>query len=58
VGSSDKGSNPKLDAPSQHCWASQQWHPAPGTRRPDYLAAFYNVIDWNAVENRYKTAKG
>ena len=27
-------------------------------RRPDYVAAFYNVIDWNAVENRYKAAKG
>ncbi len=27
-------------------------------RRPDYVAAFYNVIDWKAVENRYKAAKG
>ena len=27
-------------------------------RRPDYIAAFYNVIDWNAVEGRYKAAKG
>ncbi len=27
-------------------------------RRPDYLAAFWNVFDWNAVENRYKAAKG
>jgi len=27
-------------------------------RRPDYVAAFWNVIDWNAVENRYKAAKG
>lgn len=27
-------------------------------RRPDYVAAFYKVIDWNAVENRYKMAKG
>ena len=27
-------------------------------RRPDYVAAFYNVIDWNAVEGRYKAAKG
>jgi Fe-Mn family superoxide dismutase len=27
-------------------------------RRPDYIAAFYNVIDWNAVANRYKAAKG
>jgi Fe-Mn family superoxide dismutase len=26
-------------------------------RRPDYLAAFYNVIDWSAVEDRYKAAK-
>jgi len=28
------------------------------SRRADYLAAFFNVIDWKAVENRYKAAKG
>lgn len=27
-------------------------------RRPDYINAFYNVIDWNAVAERYKKAKG
>jgi Fe-Mn family superoxide dismutase len=27
-------------------------------RRPDYVAAFFNVIDWNAVAERYKAAKG
>ncbi len=27
-------------------------------RRPDYIAAFYNVIDWNAVNERYLKAKG
>jgi Fe-Mn family superoxide dismutase len=26
-------------------------------RRPDYVAAFWNVIDWNAVDERYKAAK-
>jgi superoxide dismutase, Fe-Mn family len=26
-------------------------------KRPDYLAAFYNVIDWNAAGERYKKAK-
>jgi len=26
-------------------------------RRPDYVAAFWNVIDWSAVEQRYKAAK-
>jgi superoxide dismutase, Fe-Mn family len=26
-------------------------------RRPDYIAAFYNVIDWNAVAERYAKAK-
>ena len=26
-------------------------------RRPDYVAAFFNVIDWNAVGERYSTAK-
>jgi superoxide dismutase, Fe-Mn family len=26
-------------------------------RRPDYIAAFYNVIDWNAVNERYLQAK-
>jgi Fe-Mn family superoxide dismutase len=26
-------------------------------RRPDYLAAIWNVIDWNAVGERYKKAK-
>ena len=25
-------------------------------RRPDYITAFYNVIDWAAVEKRYATA--
>jgi len=27
-------------------------------RRPDYLAAIWNVFDWKAIENRYKAAKG
>ena len=27
-------------------------------RRPDYVAAFYNVIDWKAVGDRYTAAKG
>ena len=27
-------------------------------RRPDYIAAFYNVVDWNEVERRYKAATG
>jgi superoxide dismutase, Fe-Mn family len=27
-------------------------------RRPDYVAAFFNVIDWNAVAERYRQAKG
>ena len=27
-------------------------------RRPDYVAAFFNVIDWNAVAQRYAEAKG
>ena len=27
-------------------------------RRPDYVAAFFNVIDWNAVGERYGQAKG
>lgn len=27
-------------------------------RRPDYIAAFFNVIDWNAVAERYTAAKG
>ncbi len=26
-------------------------------RRPDYIAAFFNVIDWNAVAQRYDQAK-
>lgn len=25
-------------------------------RRPDYIAAFYNVIDWDEVERRYQAA--
>jgi Fe-Mn family superoxide dismutase len=27
-------------------------------RRPDYIAAFYNVIDWDAVAERFAAAKG
>lgn len=27
-------------------------------RRPDYIAAFFNVIDWEAVNARYAAAKG
>ncbi len=27
-------------------------------RRPDYVAAFFNVIDWNVVGQRYAKAKG
>lgn len=27
-------------------------------RRPDYIGAFYNLIDWNAVGERYAQAKG
>ena len=27
-------------------------------RRPDYIAAFFNVIDWDAVAARYAAAKG
>jgi Fe-Mn family superoxide dismutase len=27
-------------------------------RRPDYVAAWWNVIDWQAVENRYQAARG
>lgn len=26
-------------------------------RRPDYIAAFFNVIDWNAVAKRYAAAR-
>ncbi|MDG4655519.1 superoxide dismutase [Mn] [Ectobacillus antri] len=26
-------------------------------RRPDYIGAFWNVVDWNAVEKRYQDAK-
>ena len=28
------------------------------TRRPEFIAQFYNLIDWNAVEARYQAAIG
>ena len=27
-------------------------------RRPDYISAFWNVVDWDAVAQRYASAKG
>jgi superoxide dismutase, Fe-Mn family len=27
-------------------------------RRPDYLEAWFNTIDWNAVNERYRKARG
>jgi Fe-Mn family superoxide dismutase len=27
-------------------------------RRPDYITAFYNVVDWDAVDKRYQAACG
>jgi Fe-Mn family superoxide dismutase len=26
-------------------------------RRPDYISAFWNVVEWNAIEKRYQEAK-
>ncbi|MEO1130017.1 MAG: Fe-Mn family superoxide dismutase, partial [Planctomycetota bacterium] len=26
-------------------------------RRPDYIGAFWNIVNWNEVANRYQAAK-